>query len=140
MRHARFGLAAALLLAAGGAAFAQGAPSAGQQQTADPAESAKVDGAYTAACTAKVSKELCGCVVQVANLHINDVAERQVFYDYMKERPRKRMGRRLAAVSEAASAGFGTIWRAACDTSGPGIRRVNEALPPELTRPWLTTG
>jgi len=82
MRHARFGLTAALLLAASGA-FAQGAPSASQQQPADPAESAKVDGAYTTACTAKVSKELCGCVVQVANLHINDVAERQVFYDYM---------------------------------------------------------
>jgi hypothetical protein len=83
MRYVRFGLAAALLVAAGGAALAQGAPSSGQQQMADPAESAKVDSAYTAACTAKVSKELCGCVVQVANLHINDVAERQVFYDYM---------------------------------------------------------
>lgn len=83
MRIIRLAAAAALFAGVAGAAFAQGAPVAATPQAADPAESAKVDGAYTAACTAKVPKELCACVVTVANIHVNDVAERQVFYDYM---------------------------------------------------------
>lgn len=66
-----------------GSAFAQGAPSAAPQTPADPQASAAVDASYKSACEAKVSKELCGCVIGVANVHVNDVAERQVFYDYM---------------------------------------------------------
>ncbi|GLK80065.1 hypothetical protein [Methylopila turkensis] len=76
--------ALALLACAASAALAQGAPSAeGPQRAANPEQSAEIDAKYVAACSAKVPKELCGCVVGVANVHINDIAERQVFYDYM---------------------------------------------------------
>lgn len=83
MRTIRLAAAAALIIGSAGSAAAQGTPSATVPQAADAGQSAQVDAAYTAACTAKVSKELCACVVSVANIHVNDIAERQVFYDYM---------------------------------------------------------
>lgn len=83
MRYVRAVTAAAWLAASLSAASAQGAPALNVQKPADPAASVEVDGKYTAACSAKVSKELCACVVTVANINVNDVAERQVFYDYM---------------------------------------------------------
>lgn len=94
--------AAAVLACAATAALAQGAPSAGSQTPADPAQSKAVDEKYTAACTAKVSKELCGCVVSVANIHVNDVAERQVFYDYMMGEVDKAKAQRAMFTPEKA--------------------------------------
>ena len=83
MSAIRLAAAAAAFAASIGMASAQGTPPIHAEQPADPVQSAEVDGKYTAACTAKVAKELCACVVAVANIHVNDVAERQVFYDYM---------------------------------------------------------
>lgn len=76
-------LAAAGFLVMSSQAFAQGPSGGGPEQPADPAQSKAADEAYLGRCGPKASPELCACVVAVANAQINDIAERQVFYDFM---------------------------------------------------------
>lgn len=75
-------LAVAAVVALSGSAFAQG-PASPPEQPADPAQSRALDEAYLARCQTGSPAELCGCVVSVADTQINDLAERQVFYDFM---------------------------------------------------------
>jgi hypothetical protein len=63
--------------------IAQGAPSTSPVTPADPKESAAVDATYKTKCEAKSPAPLCACVIAVTNIHINDIVEKQVFYDYM---------------------------------------------------------
>ena len=71
------------------AAFAlMASPALAQGPTAnaaapDPAKSVAVDEAYLGRCQAAVSKELCACVITVADATIADPDERKVFYDFM---------------------------------------------------------
>ncbi|MFD1332957.1 hypothetical protein ACFQ4O_13205 [Methylopila musalis] len=83
-------------LATATAAFAQGAPEA--------TDVASVDATYGKACAERVSKELCGCVIGVANVHLGDVAERQVFYEYMMGQVEQAKARRAAFAPEKAIA------------------------------------
>lgn len=88
--------AVAALLAAAPAAFAQGAP--------DPAALAAVDATYAKACAARVSSELCGCVIGVASVHLADVEERQAFYEYMMGEVDKAKARRATFTLDKAGA------------------------------------
>lgn len=74
-------LAAAAVLATTAGAFAQGADDA--PKAPDPAQSKAIDEAYRTRCEAKVPKELCACVIGVADAEIADPVERAVFFDYM---------------------------------------------------------
>lgn len=74
-------LAAAILLGAAAPAFAQGP--AAEAPTADPAQQRAVDEAYRGRCEAKAPKELCLCVISVADTQLAEPDERQVFYDFM---------------------------------------------------------
>lgn len=76
-------LAAAALLATTAGAFAQGAAEDDAPKAPDPAQSKAIDEAYRARCEAKVSKELCACVITVADAEIADPGARQVYFDYM---------------------------------------------------------
>lgn len=71
---------AAALVSLAAPAFAQ-TPSA-DAVPAGPMDSKQVDQAYIAECSPKASPELCSCLVAVADFHINDVAERKIFYSY----------------------------------------------------------
>lgn len=86
MRSVRM-LVAAALVAAAAPAFAQGkaADSAKDDQgaTADPAQQRAIDESYRGRCEAKVPRELCSCVIAVADSQIGDPTERQIFYDFM---------------------------------------------------------
>jgi hypothetical protein len=82
MPASRLAAAAIVFASSIGVAFAQG-PSSGPQTPADPVKSRALDEDYRGRCEAKVSKELCACVVATANVHINDLEERKVFFDYM---------------------------------------------------------
>ena len=75
-------LMAAAAVALSGSAFAQGKASP-PEQPADPAQSRALNEGYLARCQVNASAELCGCVVAVAGSQINDLAERQIFYDFM---------------------------------------------------------
>ena len=77
--RSHFLAAAAALVISASPALAQG-PSA---TAPDPAQSKAVDEAYLGRCQSATSKELCSCVVIVADANIADPAERQVFYDFM---------------------------------------------------------
>lgn len=83
MRSLRI-LAAAAFVAAAAPAFAQG-PAAKDNEgaTADPAQQRAIDESYRGRCEAKVSRELCACVIAVADSQIADPTERQIFYDFM---------------------------------------------------------
>lgn len=74
-------LAAAVLLGAAAPAFAQGP--AADAPTADPALQRSVDEAYRGRCEANAPKELCLCVISVADAQLAEPDERQVFYDFM---------------------------------------------------------
>lgn len=74
--------AAALVLGAG-PAFAQGPGGGEATAPSDPAQLKAVDDAYRGRCEAKVTKELCSCVIAVAGSNLVDSDERQVFYDFM---------------------------------------------------------
>ncbi|GLK69407.1 hypothetical protein [Hansschlegelia plantiphila] len=80
MRRLILAATAASFIAAIPSAYAQGNDGAGQAP--DPAQSKAIDEAYIAACSPKAPKELCSCLVAVADMHINDVTERQIFYAY----------------------------------------------------------
>lgn len=75
-------LVAAVLVASSGSAFAQGREPA-PESPADPVQSQAIDDAYRGRCEPKAPRELCSCVISVANVQINDLAERQVFFDFM---------------------------------------------------------
>ena len=81
MRRLVSAAALVAMFAAPTAGYAQGNNS-GPEQPADPAQSKSVDEAYIAACSPKAPKELCTCLVAVADMHINNVTERQIFYAY----------------------------------------------------------
>lgn len=72
----------ALVLAAAGMSVAVG-PAFSQGPAADPASGPAVDDAYRAKCEAKAPKELCACVIQVANADMNQPSDRQIFFDFM---------------------------------------------------------
>lgn len=80
MRSLTFLALAAMLVTSGGA-VAQAPDEA--PKAPDPAQSRAVDEAYRARCEAKVSKELCACVIGVGDAEIVDPQERAVFFDYM---------------------------------------------------------
>ena len=77
MRSFRLILAAAAVVAAG-PGFAQGT-----EAGVDPAKSREVDDAYRGRCEASAPKELCSCVIAVADSQIDDPVERGVFFDFM---------------------------------------------------------
>lgn len=81
MRQFRFAAAAfalPLALLVAGPALAQG-PEAGP----DPARQREVDEAYRGRCEVAAPKELCSCVIAVADSQIEDPVERGVFFDFM---------------------------------------------------------
>ena len=79
MRLSSLALAAASLAVTLSAASAQdvqgAAPSA-------PPVGKQIDEGYLTACNPVAPKELCSCIVAVANAQIQDPAERQIFYFY----------------------------------------------------------
>jgi hypothetical protein len=72
-------MAAAIVLSSTAAVAQQAAP----EQPADAAQQKAVDEAYLGRCQAAASKDLCACVVAVADSQIDDPTERQVFFDFM---------------------------------------------------------
>lgn len=72
----------ASLLAAAGLSLAAGSVVA-QGPAPDPASGPAVDDAYRARCEAKAPKELCACVIQVANTDLGQPSDRQIFFDFM---------------------------------------------------------
>ncbi|MDR4305739.1 hypothetical protein IHQ68_03760 [Chelatococcus sambhunathii] len=86
MRSLRI-LAAAAFVAAAAPAFAQGPAQdpakADDGATASPAQQRAIDESYRGRCEAKVPRELCACVIAVADSQIADPTERQIFYDFM---------------------------------------------------------
>lgn len=83
MRSLMILAAAALIAAASSSAFAQEPADDDAPKPIDPAQSQAIDSAYRTRCEASVPKELCTCVIGVANSQIAQPSERQIFFDYM---------------------------------------------------------
>ncbi|WP_020180766.1 hypothetical protein [Methylopila sp. M107] len=73
--------ATAVFIAGAGPTFAQGPEAA--PAAADQARQVAVDTEYVGRCEAKAPKELCGCVVRVADSQFGDPDERAIFYNFM---------------------------------------------------------
>lgn len=88
-------LGLAAFVAMTGSAFAQGA---GKEPApaADQAQQMAVDTAYVGRCEAKTTKEICGCVVAVADSQFGDPTERGIFYDFMMGEVEKAKGARAS--------------------------------------------